>query len=159
MPFLQRAGLMTFNHRKPDEMDYARGLPIVSLTLEGRWDPHAHFDDNGEVMIDPLATFVSTQYKSDVDIINAQKISTWHHSETYTIFQPDGEQEEVFHDTSEGTDKQFYGRAFHLDIPQHWRRYKDAPRNHFLRQCHVDEFWGTLTYSGTTGIPTRQPEE
>jgi hypothetical protein len=122
IPFLQRAVLMSLKHRKPDEMDYARGLPIVSLTLEGRWDPHAHFDDNGEVVIDPLANIESTQYKSDADIINAQKMSTWHHSETYIVFQPDGEQEEIFHDSSEGTDRQFYRRAFYLDNPQHWRR-------------------------------------
>jgi hypothetical protein len=48
IPFLQRAGLMTFEHRKPDAMDYQRGLPIVLLTLETLWDPQQYYDDHGK---------------------------------------------------------------------------------------------------------------
>jgi hypothetical protein len=47
IPFAQRKGLMTFQHRRPDVLDYDRGLEIVPITLEGRWDPYMHYDDNG----------------------------------------------------------------------------------------------------------------
>jgi hypothetical protein len=36
IPFVQRKGLMTFQHRRPDVLDYDRGLEIVPTTLEGR---------------------------------------------------------------------------------------------------------------------------
>jgi hypothetical protein len=45
IPFLQRAGLMTFDHRKPDELDYRRNLPIVTLTLDAHWDPQCYYDE------------------------------------------------------------------------------------------------------------------
>jgi hypothetical protein len=41
IPFTERAGLMTFDHRKPDFLDYQRDLPIVALTLDTLWTPHA----------------------------------------------------------------------------------------------------------------------
>jgi hypothetical protein len=73
-------------------------------------------------------------------------LSRWHHSETFSVFQPEGEPDDTFVDASQGTDKQFYERAFHLDIPQHWRKHKDGPHIHFLRQYQVDEFLDTLSY-------------
>ena len=37
--FLQRAGLITFDRRKPDDLDYQRNLPIITLTLDTTWYP------------------------------------------------------------------------------------------------------------------------
>jgi hypothetical protein len=79
-------------------------------------------------------------------------LSSWHHSETCSVFQPEGEPEEIFVDASQGTDKQFYASAFHLDIPPHWRKHRDAPHVHFLRQYQVDEFLGTLSYPELLGF-------
>jgi hypothetical protein len=45
IPFTQRHGLMTFHHRKPDDLDNVRDLPIIPLTLEVKWDPHSFYVD------------------------------------------------------------------------------------------------------------------
>jgi hypothetical protein len=39
IPFLQQAGLMTFPHGQPDQLDYQRNLPIVLLMLDHQWEP------------------------------------------------------------------------------------------------------------------------
>jgi hypothetical protein len=87
IPFLQRAGSMKFKHRKLDEMNCIRGFPIVTITLDSHWDPHAHFD--GEMS--HLANVVKDQYPTHADVTCDCKVSTWHHSETCTVFQRDDE--------------------------------------------------------------------
>jgi hypothetical protein len=60
IPFLQRAGLMTFSHRKPDPLDYRMNLPIVFLTLDHQWEPQAQYDDQGSLVVSPLeSTFIA----------------------------------------------------------------------------------------------------
>ena len=64
--FLQRAGLMTFDHRKPDPMDCDRAFPIVTLTLDARWETGEHYDNIGELVIlspssDPKAHWIMTK--------------------------------------------------------------------------------------------------
>jgi hypothetical protein len=51
-------GLMTFDHRKPDLLNYERSLPLVDLTMDTKWDPHASYDDLGKLGIDPLESEV-----------------------------------------------------------------------------------------------------
>jgi hypothetical protein len=115
---------MTFDHRKPDGLDYQRDLPIAALTLNATLNPQAHYDDHNQTVIG-IREFNSNAVHSGTQerLLEATSLSRWHHSETYSIFKPHGEQEEVFLDSREGTDKQFYGRAFHLEIPQHWRQH------------------------------------
>jgi hypothetical protein len=52
--FTHRHGLMTFHHRKPDDLDNMRDLPIIPLTIEVKWDPHS-YDDNG--IVDMIPSF------------------------------------------------------------------------------------------------------
>jgi hypothetical protein len=40
---------MTFDHCKPDPMDYNRDLPIVILTPDARWEPAENYDDHGHI--------------------------------------------------------------------------------------------------------------
>jgi hypothetical protein len=86
IPFIQRAGLMTFAPRKPDLLDYHRNLPIVSLTMETKWDPQAHYDDHGELVITPLESDFMAQSSCFAEPIQpAQSLPSWHHGETYSI--------------------------------------------------------------------------
>jgi hypothetical protein len=162
IPFTQRAGLMTFEHRRPDSLDYDRGLPIVSLTLDGKWDPHVHYDDHGMTVIEPLdqvlvAGCSGLTLEKD-DYSRSTKLSKWHHAESYSIFLPQGEPEDIYFDAAPGTDRQFYGKAFHLDIPQHWRKHRDGPQVQFLRQYDVDQLLNTLSYEELLGFLPEGPK-
>jgi hypothetical protein len=152
---------MKFKHRKPDEMDYLRNLPIVALTLEAKWDPRSHYDDHGKPQLPTLESSFAAQQSQSFRLPSRSPVSfplsSWNHSETCSVFQPQGETEDTFSDALQGSDKQFYGRAFHIDIPQHWRKHQDAPHIHFLRQFHVDEFLGTLSYSELLGFLPDNP--
>jgi hypothetical protein len=166
IPFLQRAGLMTFEHRKPDHLDYHCKLPIVLLTLDSRWDPQEHSDDNGEMIITPLeqtslvqSSGITASLSQIPPTKRREQLSFWHHSETCSTLHPHGEAEELSFDASSGTDRQFYGNACHLAIPQHWRRYRDSPTIHFMRQYHVDEFLNTLSYSELLGFLPDDPAQ
>jgi hypothetical protein len=45
---------MTFDHRKPDDIDFQRKLPIDLLTLEASWEPQVYCDDHGKTVIGTL---------------------------------------------------------------------------------------------------------
>jgi hypothetical protein len=162
IPFTQRAGLMTFEHRCPDILDYDRGLPIVSLTLDVQWDPHGHYDEHGMTVIAPLDRVLvagcsgSTLEKEGYR--GSTKLSRWHHAESYSLCLPQGEPEEIYFDAAPGTDRQFYGKAFHLDIPQHWRKHQEGPHIQFLRQYDVDQFLHTLSYEELLGFLPDGPQ-
>jgi hypothetical protein len=95
VPFIQRAGLMTFDHRKPDPMDYNHDLPIVILTLDARWEPGEHYDDHGELVIPPLSLDAKAQLSVDATthapiLSPPSTLSAWTYTETCTIFHPPG---------------------------------------------------------------------
>jgi hypothetical protein len=154
IPFLLRSGLMTIPHRKPDKLDYNRGLPIVPITLEANWNPRAHYYDHGTPMLLSILEGSFKAQRSTTEQIPqcSHPLSSWYHSETYSVFQAHGDQPETFYDASQGTGKQFYGLAFHLDIPQHWRKHRLGPHIHYLRQYHIDEFLATLSYHELLGF-------
>jgi hypothetical protein len=54
IPFVRRANQMTFDHRKPDILDFERNLPIVMFTMDIKWDPPNHHDDHAKVVSDKL---------------------------------------------------------------------------------------------------------
>jgi hypothetical protein len=134
-------------------LDYQRGLPIVMLTLEVTWDPQQYYGDHGATLIEPMeSTFVARQSATEdqpgtsIDqpgtstgsSMEYPKLSTWHHSESYSIFHPESEPDDGFHDAQPGSDKEFLGRVFHLDIPKHWQHYKDPPPVHFDEETWYD---------------------
>jgi hypothetical protein len=92
IPFLQRAGLMTFDHRK--------NLPIVMLSLDTTWDPRTHYDDHGALVIPPLDSASMAQSSLTTEqprvaqhprhLAHSSQLSSWHHSATYSVFQPQG---------------------------------------------------------------------
>jgi hypothetical protein len=49
------------------------------------------------------------------------------------------------------------GRIFHVDSPQHWRKYRDTPTVHILRQYEVDSFLCTLSYHELLGFIPEEP--
>jgi hypothetical protein len=146
IPFVQRAGLMTFDHWKPVMLDDERNLPIVMLTMDIKWDLHNHHDDHGKVVIEKLGanliaghSEISLQEHIASDQAN---LSAWNHGETCSVFALHGEAEDTFHDALQGTRKEFYGKAFHLAIPPHCSQ--NSPYIHFLRKYDGAEFLGTL---------------
>jgi hypothetical protein len=44
IPFIQRAGLMTCDHWKPESLDYQRNVPFVALRLDTKWDPQGYYN-------------------------------------------------------------------------------------------------------------------
>jgi hypothetical protein len=61
-------------------------------------------------------------------------------------------------DTDPGSDREFLGRAFHLEIPTHWRRSSGTPTVRSIRQYQVDEFLGTLSYEELLGFLPDDPK-
>jgi hypothetical protein len=129
-------------------LDDGRNLPVVMLTMDIKWDPQNHHDDHGKVVIDKLGANLIAGY-SEISLqehiaSDQANLSAWNHGETCSVFALHGEAEEIFHDALQGTRKEFYGKAFHLAIPQHYRRHQNSPHIHCLRQYDGDEFLGTL---------------
>jgi hypothetical protein len=163
IPFFQRAGLMTFSHRKPDPLEYRRNLPIVFVTLDHQWEPQAQYDDHGALVVSPLeSTFIALSSLSHESLQqplhHTPQSSSWHHAETYSLSQPPRDIDDEFYDVSQGTDKQLYGNVFHVSIPQHWRNTQASPTIHLLRQYHVDDFLHSLSYNELLGLLPDDPK-
>jgi hypothetical protein len=106
IPFVQREGLITFDHCKQDTLDYERNLPLVYLSMDTNWDPHVLYDDHGKLVIDPL------EAEMHVKVAATPNLSKWNHSETCSVFATTGDHEDVFHDALQGTRKEFMGKHF-----------------------------------------------
>lgn len=124
---------------------------------DGTWNPYSHCDDHGVPMTMPTMAGSFMAQRSVSQNTSSTPLSSWHHSETNSVLQPNGAVENTFVDASQGTDKQFYGRAFHLEIPQHCRKHKNGQHIHFLRQFQVDEFLETLSYHEILGFLPKDP--
>jgi hypothetical protein len=138
--------------------------PTTATTLssvDAAWNPHAYFDDHGAMVIEPLENFymASQSTTEQQPCCGNPKLSSWHHSETCSVFHPDGDCDECYHDAQQGTDKQFLGQPFHLDVHHQWRGYRDNPSVHFIRHHTVDEFLKTLSYSELLGFLPEDPAD
>jgi hypothetical protein len=149
IPFVEK--LMTFDHRKPDTLVYERSLPLVYLSMDTNWDPHALYDDHGKLVIDSL------EPEMHATVAATPNLSKWNHSETCSVLAATGDHEDVFHDALQGTRKEFYGKAFHLDAPPQVRRRYDTSQVHFVRQYDVDQLLGMLSYHELLGFLPEDP--
>ena len=107
-------------------MDYDRALPIVTLTLDVRWDPGEHYDDHGELVIAPPSMLPKAQMSvHDTSralplSLTTTTLSSWTYTETCTIFHPPGStdsgEHESFYDAVCGKDRVFDGRVFPIAL-------------------------------------------
>jgi hypothetical protein len=166
VPFIQRAGLMTFDHCKPDPMDYNRDLPIVILTLDGRWEPGEHYDDHGELVIAPLSLNAKAQLSVDATkhtptLSPPITLSAWMYTETCTIFHPPGSTDpgvpEVYQDAKFRRTCLFDGPISPINLPCSISQREPKPHPMFLCHRHVDDFLGCLSYSEPLGFLPDDP--
>jgi hypothetical protein len=149
-------------------LDYDRDLPIVILTLDARWEPGEHYDDHGELVIEPMSSRATAQLCVDtgtppVATPPPTKLSLWTYTETCTIFHPPGStgsgEQEVYHDAKPGRNRLFDGPIFPIELPCSISQKEPSTHQVFLRHRQVDDFLGCLSYSELLGFLPDDPRE
>jgi hypothetical protein len=128
IPLTQVGGLMTFSHRVPVDEDYDQNYPIVEITLDVPWDPQAHYDDGGTLILPEINQTILAQLVQQLPAPHSIAPTfgdiphPWHFAESFTI-RADSESAPSpfdttgFHDALDDLpDKLVYGNAFHLDL-------------------------------------------
>jgi hypothetical protein len=171
----QVGGLMTFSHRVPVDEDYDQDYPIVDITLNVPWDPQAHYDDGGTLILPEINQTILAQLVQQLPAshtiapIFGDIPHRWHLAESFIIRADSGSAPSSFV-TMEFQDtlnvlpeKVVYGDAFHLKL--NWDQMasrREGPPSHlvlFTRSGHVDQFLRDSSYEEILSFIPPSPAE
>jgi hypothetical protein len=133
----------TWEHLSPL---YEQRLPIVELTLDAHWDPHVHVDDNGEMVMAPLANMIMViqwsvvQSRKDKIGMNMRVTFDLYLDPAVALHQENQNSQEIFCESSKETERRIFSKAFHLGIRHHRQRQEEYSTIRFLPPHSTDEF-------------------